>query len=53
MKKNINSDEKYKKNLEKIGINDEYLKNQQEQDLALQNYKNNFNKTTKIRSMKK
>ena len=48
LKKNIDSDETYKKNLEKIGINDEYLRNQQEQDLALQNYKSNFNKTTKI-----
>lgn len=48
LKKNIDSDEEYKKSLEKMGINDAYLKTQQEQELALQNYKNNFNKTTKI-----
>ena len=48
LKKDIDSDQEYKKSLEKIGIDDEYLKTQQEQDLALQNYKNNFNKTTKI-----
>lgn len=48
LKKNIDSDAEYKKNLEKIGIDDEYLKNQQEQDLVLQNYKSNFEKTTKI-----
>lgn len=51
LKKNIDSDEEYKKNLEKIGINDEYLKNQQEQDLALQNYKNNFNKDIPVFSI--
>lgn len=48
LKANIDSDEEYKKSMEKIGVNDEYLKNQQEQDLAIQNYKTNFDKTTKI-----
>lgn len=48
LKKNIDKDEKYKKEMEKIGVNDEFLKNQQEMDLALQNYKENFDKETKI-----
>ena len=34
LKKNIDNDEEYKKNLEKIGINDEFLRYQQE-DLAI------------------
>ncbi|MGL5348861.1 MAG: peptidylprolyl isomerase [Peptostreptococcaceae bacterium] len=48
MKKGIDADEAYKKSLEDIGANDEFLKVQQEQDLALQNFKANFDKTTKI-----
>lgn len=48
MKKGIDADEAYKKSLEEIGANDEFLKVQQEQDLALQNFKANFDKTTKV-----
>ncbi|MGL4912999.1 MAG: peptidylprolyl isomerase [Romboutsia sp.] len=48
LKKTIDKDKEYKKNLEKLGINDEYLKKQQEQDLAIKKYKENFDKTTKI-----
>lgn len=48
LKKSIDADEAYKKSLEKIGVNDELLKIQLEQDLALQNFKANFDKTTKI-----
>ena len=48
LKKNIDADAEYKKTLDKIGVNDEFLKEQQEQDLALQNFKANFDKTTVI-----
>lgn len=48
LKKNIDSDKEYKKDMEKIGANDEFLRTQQEQDLAVQNYKENFDKNTKI-----
>ena len=48
LKKNIDSDKGYKKDMEKIGANDEFLRTQQEQDLAVQNYKEHFDKTIKI-----
>lgn len=48
LKKNIDADKEYKKTLEKIGVTDEFLKEQQEQDLALQNFKANFDKTTAV-----
>lgn len=48
LKKNIDSDKEYKKNMEKIGASDEFLRTQQEQDLAVQNYKEHFDKTIKI-----
>lgn len=48
MKKIISEDEEYKKNLEKIGVNDEYIKNQQAQDIAIKNYKKDFEEKTKI-----
>ena len=48
LKKNIDKDEEYKKNLDKLGIDDEYLKQQQEQDLAIKKYKEKFDKNTKI-----
>ncbi|MDB8794365.1 peptidylprolyl isomerase [Romboutsia sp. 1001216sp1] len=48
LKKNIDSDKEYKKDMEKIGANDEFLRTQQEQDLAVQNYKEHFDKTIKI-----
>lgn len=48
LKKSIDKDEEYKKNLQKLGISDEYLKQQQEQDLTIKKYKENFDKTTKI-----
>lgn len=47
-KENIDADKEYKKQLEEIGINDEFLKVQLEKDLALENYKNTFDKDTKI-----
>lgn len=48
LKANIDADENYKKSLENIGVTDEFLKKQQEQDLALNNFKENFDKTTTV-----
>ncbi|MBQ6632246.1 MAG: peptidylprolyl isomerase [Romboutsia sp.] len=48
LKKNIDADEDYKKKLEEKGIDDTYLRQQQEQDLTIQNYKENFEKNVKI-----
>lgn len=48
MKKVISEDEEYKKSLEKIGVNDEYIKNQQSQDLAIKKYQKDFEDKTKI-----
>ncbi|MGL5506393.1 MAG: peptidylprolyl isomerase, partial [Paraclostridium sp.] len=48
MKKVISEDKEYEKNLEKIGVNDEYIRNQQAQDIAIKNYKADFEKKTKI-----
>lgn len=38
VKSAINSDEDYKKQIDKLGIDDEYIKNQQEQDIILAKY---------------
>lgn len=48
LKKNIDADEEYKKKLEDLGIDDTYLRAQQEQDLIIQKYKENFDKNVKI-----
>lgn len=48
LKKSIDEDEEYKKQLEELGIDDTYLKSQQEQDLTIQKYKENFDKNVKI-----
>ena len=48
LKKNIDEDEEYKKKLEDLGIDDTYLKSQQEQDLIIQKYKENFDENLKI-----
>ena len=48
LKKNIDEDKEYKKKLESIGIDDTYLRAQQEQDLIIQKYKENFDKNVKI-----
>ena len=46
--KNIDAYEEYKKKLEGLGIDDTYLRSQQEQDLTIQKYKENFDKNLKI-----
>ena len=48
LKKNIDADEEYKKKLEGLGIDDTYLRSQQEQDLTIQKYKENFDKNLKM-----
>lgn len=48
LKESLYADESSKKKFEEMGVNDEFLKEQEEQDLALQNYKENFEKTTTI-----
>lgn len=48
LKDTMSKDEKYKEQLEKLGIDDTFLKDQQEKDLAMQNYQANFTKETKI-----
>ena len=48
LKANIDKDTDYKKKLEDIGINDNYLRQEQEQSLIMQKYKDNFDKTIKI-----
>ena len=48
LKKNIDADEEYKKKLKELGISDEFLRKQQEQDLIIQKYKENFDKNVKI-----
>lgn len=48
LKKNIDADEEYKKKLKDKGIDDTYLRQQQEQDLTIQKYKENFEKNVKI-----
>lgn len=44
----MSKDEKYKEQLKKLGIDDEFLRDQQEKDLAMQNYQSSFTKKTKI-----
>lgn len=44
----LKSDEEYMKNLEEIGIDEEFLKEQTIKDLTWQNYKNNFDEITTI-----
>jgi len=48
LKKNIDADKEYKNQLKEMGIDDTYLRNQQEQDLTIQKYKENFDKNVKI-----
>lgn len=48
LKKAINADEKYKKQLNDAGLDEKFLKEQQERDLACQKYKENFKKTAKV-----
>ena len=48
LKKNIDADKEYKNELKEMGIDDTYLRNQQEQDLIIQKYKENFDKNVKI-----
>ena len=48
LKANIDKDTDYKKKLEDIGINDNYLRQEQEQSLIMKKYKDNFEKTIKI-----
>ena len=48
LKKYIDADEAYKKALQEKGIDDIYLRQQQEQDLTIQNYKENIDKNVKI-----
>lgn len=48
LKKSIDGDENYKKSLESIGIDDEFLKSQTERDLAWANYKSDFDKEVTI-----
>ncbi|MEG2247160.1 MAG: SurA N-terminal domain-containing protein, partial [Peptostreptococcaceae bacterium] len=48
LKASIEKDEEYKKNLESIGVDDAFLREQQEKELAWQKYKENFDKTTVI-----
>ncbi|MGL5749971.1 MAG: peptidylprolyl isomerase [Paraclostridium sp.] len=47
-KETIDSNEEYKKDLEEIGVDDEFIKNQQKQDLAIANYKENFEENAEV-----
>lgn len=44
----LKADEEYMKNLENVGIDEAFLREQTKKDLAWQNYKANFDKTTSI-----
>lgn len=48
VKKSIDSNEDYKENLKKIGINDEFIKEQQAKDLAMEKYKDKFYEDVKV-----
>ena len=48
LKANIDKDADYKKKLADIGIDDTYLRQEQEQSLTMQKYKENFDKNIKI-----
>lgn len=47
-KEDIDKDENYKKELEKNGISEAFLKEQLERDMAIQNYRDAFNTNTEI-----
>lgn len=47
-KKSVDENKTYKENMKKLGITDEDIKREQEIGLAIQNYQENFKKTTKI-----
>lgn len=44
----LKADEEYMKNLEKVGIDEAFLKEQSKKDLTWQNYKANFDKTASV-----
>lgn len=48
VKKSIDSNEQYKKDLEENGIDDEFIKNQQAKDLAIEKYKEKFYEDVKV-----
>lgn len=48
LKTAMEKDENYKKQLDEIGIDDAFLKDQQSKDLAMQNYQAYFAKNTKV-----
>lgn len=48
MKEKISQDKEYEKNLKNIGVNDEYIKNQQAQDIAIKKYQENFEKNNTV-----
>ena len=48
LRTSIDKDTDYKKKLEDIGIDDTYLRKEQEQSLTVQRYKDNFEKNIKI-----
>ncbi|XEN37058.1 peptidylprolyl isomerase [Paraclostridium ghonii] len=48
LKETIKQDKEYEKFLKDNGIDDEFLKAQLEKDITIQNFKNNFDKNTKI-----
>lgn len=48
IKTQIDSDEEYKKSLEEAGIDDAYIKKEQKQILALENYQENFLKENEV-----
>ncbi|MGL4913423.1 MAG: peptidylprolyl isomerase [Romboutsia sp.] len=47
-KEALESNEEYKKDLEKIGVDYEFIKNQQKQELAISNYQENFEENVKV-----
>lgn len=46
--KNIKEDKEYEKSLKEIGIDEDFIKRQEEEKLALENYQNNFLENTKV-----
>ncbi|MBN8049257.1 peptidylprolyl isomerase [Paraclostridium bifermentans] len=48
LKESVKQDKDYEKFLKDNGIDDEFLKAQLEKDITIQNFKNNFDKNTKI-----
>lgn len=47
-KETLDSNEQYKKDLEKIGVDDAFIKNQQKQELAIVNYQENFEENAEV-----